>query len=241
VDIHTYWYKNIPNTQYATFTTKQELPCTHEESMNVLMCDSAAESLAPLTQLLDTAPDIHIVDVVRNGRDMALALKSKDVHLSVLAPEVLDLDLVVEKSRGFKPQVKKVVVASSLTTPLLIKAHQYGVHDVIPFDTDTTSIVQRFKMTIDGLSEIENHPIIKSLQRKNGLFNRIVQYANDEDIIILQLLSLGMTDQEISLVTDISVQLVRNRIAELIIMNDLVNRTQLAVLQATSLVIPDFT
>jgi DNA-binding CsgD family transcriptional regulator len=95
-------------------------------------------------------------------------------------------------------------------------------------------------MTIEGKSEIENHPVIKSLQCKNGQFNKAVQHANDEDIIILQLLSLGMTDREISLVTDIPLQLVRNRIADLIVMNDLVNRTQLAVLQATNLVIPDF-
>jgi len=209
--------------------------------MNVLMCDSTADSLAPLTQLLDSAPDIKIVDVVRNGRDMALALKSKDVHLSVLAPEVLDLDLVVEKSRGFKPQVKKVVVATSPTAPLVIKAHQYGVHDVIPFDTDADALVRRFKLTIDGKSEIENHPVIQSLRFKNGQFNKTVQHRNEDDVIILQMLSLGMADHEIALVSNTPLQLVRNRIADLIILNDLVNRTQLAVLQATSLVIPDFT
>ena len=209
--------------------------------MNVLMCDSTADSLAPLTQLLDSAPDIKIVDVVRNGRDMALALKSKDVHLSVLAPEVLDLDLVVEKSRGFKPQVKKVVVATSPSAPLVIKAHQYGVHDVIPFDTDADALVRRFKLTIDGKSEIENHPVIQSLRFKNGQFNKTVQHRNEDDIIILQMLSLGMADHEIAVVSNTPLQLVRNRIADLIILNDLVNRTQLAVLQATSLVMPDFT
>jgi DNA-binding NarL/FixJ family response regulator len=227
-------------TEYASFGVFNELPCLNEDSMNVLMCDSTTGSLTPLTQLLDTTPEVHIVDVVRNGRDMALALKSKDVHLSVLAPEVLDLDLIVEKSRGFIPMVKKVVVASPPTAPLVIKAHQYGVNDVIPLDIDTASLLQRFQMTIEGKSEIENHPVIKSLKFKNGQFNKIVKHTNDEDVIILQLLSLGMSDSEISLVTEISIQLVRNRIAELIIMNDLANRTQLAVLQATNLVIPDF-
>lgn len=209
--------------------------------MNVLLCDSVSGSLTPLTQLLDTTPEVHIVDVVRTGRDMALALKSKDVHLSVLAPEVLDLDLVVEKSRGFTPVVKKVVVANTPSAPLVIKAHQYGVNDVIPFNTDTATLVQRFQSTIEGLSEIENHPVILSLQSKNGQLNKNVQHVTDEDIIILQLLSLGMTDREISLVTEIPLQLVRNRIAELIRLNNLANRTQLAVLQATNLVIPDFT
>ena len=209
--------------------------------MNVLMCDSTTGSLSPLTQILDTTPEIHIVDIVRNGRDMALALKNKDVHLSVLAPEVLDLDLVVEKSRGFRPQVKKVVVASSPSVPLVIKAHQYGVNDVIPLETDTASLVERLRMTVEGKSEIENHPVIQSLHFKNGQFNKTVQHNGEDDIIILQLLSLGMTDQEISLVSKIALQIVRNRIADLIVMNDLVNRTQLAVLQATNLVIPDFT
>jgi hypothetical protein len=50
-----------------------------------------------------------------------------------------------------------------------------------------------------------------------------------------------MSDEEISLVCTMPLQLVRNRIAELIVINDLANRTQLAVLQATNLVIPDFT
>ncbi|CAB4651837.1 unannotated protein [freshwater metagenome] len=208
--------------------------------MNVLLCDSTTGSLSPLTQILDTTPEIQIVDVVRNGRDMAIALKSKDVHLSVLAPEVLDLDLVVEKSRGFRPQVKKVVVASSPSVPLVIKAHQFGVNDVISLDTDTASLVERFKMTIDGKSEIENHPVIQALHFKNGQFNKTVRHNDEDDLMILQLLSLGMTDQEIALVSQIPLQLVRNRIADLIVMNDLVNRTQLAVLQATNLVIPDF-
>lgn len=208
--------------------------------MNVLLCDSTAGSLSPLTQILDTTPEIHIVNVVRNGRDMALALKSKEVHLSVLAPEVLDLDLVVEKSRGFRPQVKKVVVASSPSAPLVIKAHQYGVNDVIALDTDTASLVERFKMTVEGRSEIENHPVIQSLHFKNGQFNKTVRHNDEDDLMVLQLLSLGMTDQEIALVSKIPLQFVRNRIAELIVMNDLGNRTQLAVLQATYLVIPDF-
>jgi DNA-binding NarL/FixJ family response regulator len=209
--------------------------------MNVLMCDSAAESLSSLTQTLESNPEVNIVDVVRNGRDMALALKSKNIHLSVLAPEVLDLDLVVDKSRGFVPPVKKVVVASFPTAPLVIKAHHYGVNDVIPLEIDTPSLLLRFKLTIDGSSEIKNHPVIQSLRTKNGQFNKTVQYSNDGDLIILQLLSLGMSDDEISLVCTMPLQIVRNRIAELIVINDLANRTQLAVLQATNLVIPDFT
>lgn len=103
------------------------------------MCDNAAGSLTPLSQLLDTTPDVHIVDVVRIGREMALALRSKDVQLSVLVPEVLDLDLVVEKSRGFTPHIKKVVVTTAPSAPLVITAHQYGVNDVIPFDTESPS------------------------------------------------------------------------------------------------------
>lgn len=240
VYVCTYYNRKYCLNRVRNFYVQSRVPFRYEDLMNVLMCDSTAGSLSPLAQTLNTSPEIRIVDVVRNGRDMVRALKEHDVHLSVLAPEVLDLDLVVEKSRGFAPQVKKVVVAQSPSTTMVIKAHQYGISDVIPLETDTASLLERFKLTIAGQSEIHNHPMIQSLHVKNGQANKSVLYEDEVDMIILQLLSLGMSDQEISMVSATPLQLVRNRIANLILINDVTNRTQLAVLQARNLLIPDF-
>lgn len=208
--------------------------------MKLLMCDGPEGSLLPLTQTLGDLPNITIVDVVHTGREMVEALADTQVDLSVLAPEILDLDLAIEKSRKRVLVARKVVATDNPSIPLIVKAYQYGINDVVPMTSETAPALERLSRAFEGTSAIEDHPVIKSLQVKSGQFKKNIRHTDDTDINILQLLSVGMTDEEISTAISLNIQLVRNRIAHLIHLNELFNRTQLAILQATNWVIPDF-
>lgn len=208
--------------------------------MKILMCDGPEGSLAPLAQALDSSPDVTLVQVVRTGRDMVEVLAETPIDLSVLAPEVLDLDLAIERSQRRTLVARKVVATDTPSVSLIVKAYQYGINDVVPVTLGTGPAIDVLSRAVKGTSSIDNHPVIQALQVKGGQFKKNIRHTDDTDINILQLLSVGMTDEEISVATSLNIQIVRNRIAHLIHINELLNRTQLAILQATNWVIPDF-
>jgi DNA-binding NarL/FixJ family response regulator len=208
--------------------------------MKILICDGPDGSLTPLAQTLGSSPEISLVQLVRTGRQMVEALSETRIDLSVLAPEVLDLDRAIERSQRRSLVDSKVVATDAPSVPLIVKAYQYGINDVIPATFDAAPAIERLSRAAKGASSIDEHPVIQALQVKSGQLKKTIRHTDDTDINILQLLSVGMTDEEISVAISLNIQIVRNRIAHLIFINELLNRTQLAILQATNWVIPDF-
>lgn len=208
--------------------------------MNILMCDIPNGPLTTLANSLHTASNLRVIDVVHTGRDISQAIHNEDIHISLISPELLDLVLLLEKTRAFHPNTKKALAVTNSAPPLIIKAHHFGLHDVVNVMDGEEIVHQHLQNVVNGHSSLDSHPVIQALRNKNGQLNKSLTYSDVHDTSILQLLALGMTDDEIATTVELDIQQVRNRISQLIHDNDLANRTQLAVLQAINVLIPDF-
>ena len=101
-------------------------------------------------------------------------------------------------------------------------------------------MIIRIKQIIDGRLLINDDPALQSLGVSAGLFTRQIVIDDPVDQHIADLVGTGMPDDDIARIMDIPVQAVRNRIEGLLVANGLTYRTQLAVIQASLVKVPDF-
>jgi DNA-binding NarL/FixJ family response regulator len=73
-----------------------------------------------------------------------------------------------------------------------------------------------------------------------GMLARELELSDGNDEQLVDLMATGLPDEDIASLMDWTVQRVRNRIERLLDDNALMYRTQLAVIRAASLKVPDF-
>jgi DNA-binding NarL/FixJ family response regulator len=134
----------------------------------------------------------------------------------------------------------RVVATQSPTVPLFVKAHQFGFNNVLPLTTPEEKIVPSLQRTLSGEESIKDHPSVKALHLTPGALSHSISFEDINDQHIVELVGVGLSDHEIAEALNLSIQNVRNRVAHSIRINQLTNRTQLALLQNTNWQIPDF-
>ena len=134
----------------------------------------------------------------------------------------------------------RVVATNTPTVPLLVKAHQFGFNNVLALSEHTDHIVPTLQRSISGEESITDHPTVKALHLTPGALTRNISIEDHKDQHVIELMGVGLPDHEIAEALGLSIQTVRNRIANIIRINHLSNRTQLALLQNTNWQIPDF-
>lgn len=210
--------------------------------MNVLVCTDRAEPLDSLIAVLEKEDAVSSINVASNGRQVIDTLHSVPVDVSISSGSGLDFNRMLQ--RHIDPTVAsslvRVVATSSPSVPLLVKAHQFGFNNVLPLNANTETIIPTLQRTITGEESISNHPTVKSLHLTPGVLTQNISFETDNDLHILELIGVGLPDHEIAEALGISIQTIRNRVASLIRINHLSNRTQLALLQNTNWKIPDF-
>lgn len=210
--------------------------------MNVLICNDRAEPLDSLIEVLEKNRDVTSVKVATNGRQALDALHSSPIDLSISSGTGLDLNRMLH--RHLAPTVagslSRVVATQTPTVPLLVKAHQYGFNNILPLTTPEDQIVLSLQRTLRGEESIKDHPAVKALQLTLGALTHAITFDDPNDRHIVELVGVGLSDHEIAEALSLNIQHVRNRVAQSLRINQLTNRTQLALLQNTNWQIPDF-
>lgn len=210
--------------------------------MNVLICNDRAEPLDSLIGILENNRDVTSVKVATNGRQAIDALHSSPIDISISSGTGLDFNRMLQ--RHIAPTVAasltRVVATQSPTVPLFVKAHQFGFNNVLPLTTPEEKIVPSLQRTLSGEESIKDHPSVKALHLTPGALTHSISFEDTNDHHIVELVGVGLSDHEIAEALNLSIQNVRNRVAHSIRINQLTNRTQLALLQNTNWQIPDF-
>ncbi len=210
--------------------------------MNVLVCNDTAEPLDSLISVLRNNSNITNVNVARNGRQAIDALHSAPVDVSVSSGAGLDFNRMLQ--RHIAPEIAsaltRVVATQTPTVPLLVKAHQFGFNNVLQLDRNGDEVFSTLQRTLHGEESLVNHPVVKALHLTPGALTRSITFQDDNDHYITELVGVGLPDHEIAEALQLTIQMVRNRIASILRVNQLSNRTQLALLQNTNWQIPDF-
>ena len=210
--------------------------------MNVLICNDRAEPLDSIIEVLEKNRDITSVKVATNGRQALDALHSSPIDLSISSGSGLDFNRMLH--RHIAPTVagslSRVVATQTPSVPLLVKAHQYGFNNILPLTTPEDQIVPSLQRTLRGEESIKDHPSVKALRLTLGALTHAITFDDANDRHIVELVGVGLSDHEIAEALNLNIQHVRNRVAQSLRINQLTNRTQLALLQNTNWQIPDF-
>ena len=210
--------------------------------MNVLVCNDRTEPLDSIIAVLENDDAVASINVATTGRQVIDTLHASPVDVSISSGTGLDFTRMLQRhiAPAIATSLTRVVATKTPTVPLLVKAHQFGFHNVLPLTDQTDHIVPTLQRTLRGEESLVNHPTVKSLHLTPGVLTRNISLENSNDQHIVELIGVGLPDHEIAEALSISIQTVRNRVGSLIRINHLSNRTQLALLQNTNWQIPDF-
>lgn len=210
--------------------------------MNVLICNDHTEPLNSLITVLENDSAINSINVADTGREVLDMLHAKPVDISISSGNGLDFNRMLQRHIDplIAENLTRVVATQTPSVPLLVKAHQYGFNNVLPLNEDTAHFVPTLQRTINGEESLANHPKVKALHLTPGVLARNISFEDSNDQHVIELVGVGLPDHEIAEALNLSIQTVRNRVAHLIRINHLSNRTQLALLQNTNWQIPDF-
>ncbi|MEY2626515.1 MAG: hypothetical protein RJB08_274 [Actinomycetota bacterium] len=210
--------------------------------MKCCVARSAGDGLSALVDELHQRATLEISEIDATGSNFVPVLKSGSVDVLVFHFGVSDLVRTVRMSAELDAtRMPRLVVASDpLSGPVKALAVLSGFHGAIQTVTNPAGAVDSIHDIHLGRIKIDDDPEIRRLNLTTGLLVRTLIVDDELDEQVLNLLGLGLSDDEIVVVTGIGIQAVRNRIARLLKKNDLVYRTQLAVARAASLKVPDF-
>ena len=122
----------------------------------------------------------------------------------------------------------------------LVRAFACGFNGTVFTSAGLTQAISRVSEIISGSWSLENEPVLRGLAITPGLLSRQVVFEDSHDEQIADLLGTGLLDHDIAILMDMTIQQVRNRIENLLTQNELSYRTQLAVVRAARLKVPDF-
>ena len=210
--------------------------------MNVLLCESTHSPLTAVAELLQQAPDVNVVSIARTGRDAIDVLTREPVDVSIHSEDTVELSRFIRDAipETVSSSVSRVVASPRPTTPLLVKAHQFGFDGVIAVPKSPDQLASELVDVLSRRSSLSEHPVIRSLNLTPGILTRTLAYSNQLEAGIADLVGIGLSDREIAETLQLSLQAVRNHIEQLLRDNQLSTRTQLAVLHAINWSIPDF-
>lgn len=168
------------------------------------------------------------------------ALGSDDVD-AVLFPadRIASMRTILTYIEG-SPSTPLIVMTEQESKPTLVLALAYGFSGMIHVAGGPDLAAAHIAHIIDGTWTFENDPSLQGLAVSRGLLTRHLTFSDADDQHIADLVGTGLPDEDIAFFMEWTVQRVRNRIEHLLVENDLSFRTQLAVVQAASLKVPDF-
>lgn len=210
--------------------------------MRILVCTEQNDAMAGMVDEITNDPVTSLVAVAHDGVS-ALALLRDGVDVTIASQKLIDMSILIHreaKVHGFSSNTKRVVATENPSPSLLVKAHQYGFDDVVDIHSMRSRTVERLKSLIEGDSEFQDNSLFSSLSLRHSLFTREINVEQGGDLDIIDLMGIGLTDDDISTVLGLSSQHVRNRIADLLYVNGLARRTQLVALRNSHVHLPEY-
>lgn len=202
------------------------------EQVKVLVCISSIEQAEHLTTRLADSPDVELVgSPVTMGRALGI-LRHNPVDVLLVDAPHMEQSLAVRRADSLvtHPGYRLVLVDSTPSVTRLVRASQYGFDEVIDPETSREEMIRQLQEVVAETRSVHIHPLLAGLEVVPGLFTRNLQYGDTTDHGIVELLSLGLDDGDISTVLGLTIQHVRNNISRLLRMHGLSTRTQLATL-----------
>lgn len=196
---------------------------------------------ASFVRAIDSDPRITLSGESNLAAHTVEALRTSPVDALIFPFEWSDVVRTLMVSRSsLTTGPSLVVVADRISTPLLARSLACGFHGAVESNSPIETAVERIASVVAGQSTLENEPTLRGLGLSPGMLARELLFRDTNDRHVAELVATGLTDDDIALAMGWSIQKVRNQIEHLLSANELTHRTQLAVIRASLLKVPDF-
>lgn len=200
--------------------------------MDIVICGISRASLTSTHEALSRVPAIASLSVESSPRRALRAFQSNPSAVAIFPEDSLEfgrnLMRTIDPSIG--NSLHRALAAETSSAISEVRAIQYGLDGVISIDVATPEMASDLA-AISARRWTPRHIDMELMMRDRGLLNRPLLLRDERDSVTTELVALGLTDEEISDITHEDMQALRNRIAELMRLNELTHRTQLAILQ----------
>ena len=184
---------------------------------------------------------MDIAEVRSTGPELAEVFRDQRTDALVFPSASADLVRTVRLSNGTSlgSQPAMIVAVAPVSAAHVVRAATSGFHGVVSARDLTdppASVIEDF---VSGRRRLLDDPALARIRLTPGLLARPLVLEQPIDEEIADLIGLGLPDEDIALATGHSLQTVRNRIEGLLNANQLDFRTQLVVMRASRLSMPE--
>lgn len=211
--------------------------------LKVLVADSPEGHYSSFVTDIAAHGDIDVVGQCQTGHEVAIAARKTEIDAFVFPVEWSELCRAIQLSSETPvfERTSLIVAAQTISKPVLVKAYLYGFDGAVALDHGPAAAVSNISAIVEGRVSLLDNPVFHNLDVTPGLLARNITIPHPDDEDLAHLVGVGLPDDAIARVMGWSIQQVRNRIENLLATNDLMYRTQLAVLCASVCKVPDFT
>lgn len=203
--------------------------------IKVLICDDQYIVTEGLTRILESDPEIEVVDTAYDGAE-AVALVAEhhpDVVLMDLKMPNMNGVLATRKIRQQFPEVKVLVLTTYDDDEWIFDAIRGGASGYLLKDTPPPDLIAAIKGTVEGKTYVDPNVAGKVLSSVASKAERTASPAHfsltERELEILKLLSRGMTNADIAQQLFLTEGTVRNYTSEIFKKLGVNDRTQAAV------------
>lgn len=202
--------------------------------MRVLVDDAVNAEFPGLDRTFaDLRPDWNLMEFkARLGYTKlfeSLAAHSPDVLVVDSKWLIIGAPILMSLLRHSPGAMASTVVTSPwLDNVTKIRAAHNGFTDVIDRDEPNSSLVEKIERVHAGASDLDHDELWRTIKKPHPIHTDTPIADNETDRAIIELLRIGIPDNEIAEALSLSGQTVRNRVSAMLQRDGFTNRTQLA-------------
>ncbi len=203
------------------------------QAIRVLIADDHAIVRRGLRTLIDSQPDMEVVDEAKNGVEAVLKARAT-------MPDVILMDMVMPRLEGAaaireikeeNPNARILVLTSFAEDDKIFPAIKSGALGYLLKDTETDHLLQAIRDVSDGKSSLDPTVALRVIHELNHTSNLppTEDPLTERELEVLQLVAQGLTNQEIADRLVLGERTVGNHISSILSKLHLANRTQAAL------------
>ncbi len=198
--------------------------------IQILIVDDHAMVRRGLKILLEQFPGIQVVGEAANGLQAIefVARLLPDVVLMDLVMPVMDGLEAMKRMIAIRPDQRVLVLTASLDGETFIQAVKAGAQGYFAKDVEPEELVGAIQKVCQGKPAFDSRFVLETIRRTNmeEISSRLPGQLSEKELVILRMLTRGMTDQEIARELVVTEVTVRTHISRIIQKLRLENRVQ---------------
>ena len=198
--------------------------------MKVQIDSLVAERCPELLSTSNADVTVEVFDAYSTPWDLRVTLESSRPDVIMVDPAMVVVSfLLLEIVRGAECRVDRVVVGADVITDVMkVQALRGGFFDLVDTSRPIEEIRQRLEAVHLGRSNLADDRLWAAVAKPTAIGNLVLLPNDVTDVEILELVTLGLMNDDIASVVHVAPQTVRNRMSGMLQRSGMSNRTEMA-------------